>query len=37
VILVQKHAEYDVPALAAASRLFFDTRGVTTGDGAHRL
>jgi UDP-N-acetyl-D-glucosamine dehydrogenase len=37
VILVQAHAEYDVPALAAASRLFFDTRGVTTGDGAHRL
>ena len=33
VILVQPHAEYDVAALAASSRLFFDTRGVTTGDG----
>ena len=37
VILVQPHAEYDVAALAASSRLFFDTRGVTTGDGVHRL
>lgn len=37
VILVQPHAEYDVASLAASSRLFFDTRGVTTGDGAHRL
>jgi nucleotide sugar dehydrogenase len=37
VILVQAHAEYDVASLAAVSRLFFDTRGVTTGNGAHRL
>jgi nucleotide sugar dehydrogenase len=37
VILVQQHREYDVPALAARSRLFFDTRGVTTGEGVHRL
>ena len=37
VVLVQPHADYDVPALAASSRLFFDTRGVTVGDGAHRL
>ncbi|GAA4690796.1 nucleotide sugar dehydrogenase [Nocardioides conyzicola] len=37
VVLVQAHSEYDVPALAAQSRLFFDTRGVTTGDEAHRL
>ncbi len=37
VILVQPHGEYDVTALAGASRLFFDTRGVTTGDEAHRL
>jgi len=37
VILVQPHAEYDVASLAASSRLFFDTRGVTTGDGVHRL
>ena len=37
VVLVQAHSEYDVPALAAKSRLFFDTRGVTTGDEAHRL
>ena len=37
VILVQQHRQYDVDALAAASREFFDTRGVTTGDDAHRL
>ena len=37
VILVQPHAEYDVASLAASSRLFFDTRGVTRGDGVHRL
>lgn len=37
VVLVQAHSEYDVSALAAKSRLFFDTRGVTTGDEAHRL
>lgn len=39
VILVQPHRDYDVPALAAGSRLFFDTRGVTLGDGegVHRL
>jgi UDP-N-acetyl-D-glucosamine dehydrogenase len=37
VILVQQHSEYDVASLASASRLFFDTRGVTRGDGVHRL
>ncbi|GHJ49144.1 UDP-N-acetyl-D-glucosamine dehydrogenase [Catellatospora sp. TT07R-123] len=37
VILVQQHRQYDVDALAAAAREFFDTRGVTTGDDAHRL
>lgn len=37
VILVQPHSAYDVPALVESSRLFFDTRGVTQGDGAHRL
>lgn len=30
VILVQNHREYDVDALAGASRRFFDTRGVAT-------
>jgi nucleotide sugar dehydrogenase len=37
-ILVQDHREYDVDALAAASRLFFDTRGkVTEGERVSRL
>jgi len=37
VVLVQPHTAYDVPDLAARSRLFFDTRGVTVGAEAHRL
>ncbi len=30
VILIQNHREYDVDALAGASKRFFDTRGVAT-------
>ena len=37
VILVQNHAEYDADRLAKIAQRFFDTRGVTTGDEAHRL
>ena len=37
VILVQNHTAYDVEALAARSKQFFDTRGVTTSEGVHRL
>jgi UDP-N-acetyl-D-glucosamine dehydrogenase len=37
VILVQNHRVYDVDRLARAARLFFDTRGVTSGPPAHRL
>ncbi|MBZ5735512.1 nucleotide sugar dehydrogenase [Nocardioides sp. TRM66260-LWL] len=37
VVLVQKHTSYDPSALAAASQLFFDTRGATVGEEAHRL
>lgn len=38
VVLVQNHASYDVDALAAASRRFFDTKGVASADGSvHRL
>ncbi|RYP87779.1 nucleotide sugar dehydrogenase [Nocardioides guangzhouensis] len=37
VVLVQNHATYDVDALARASSLFLDTRGVTTGPEASRL
>ncbi|NYG58567.1 nucleotide sugar dehydrogenase [Nocardioides daedukensis] len=37
VMLVQNHTEYDAPALAEKSTIFFDTRGVTTGPGANRL
>ena len=33
VILVQNHRSYDAERLAAAARLFLDTRGVTDGDG----
>jgi UDP-N-acetyl-D-glucosamine dehydrogenase len=37
VILVQHHREYAVERLAGQSRLFFDTRGATSGDTAVRL
>lgn len=37
VILLQKHRDYDVDALAGKSKVFFDTRGVTTSDRAVRL
>lgn len=37
VILVQNHRQYDPGQLAKLAKCFFDTRGVTTGDEAHRL
>ncbi|GAA3337913.1 nucleotide sugar dehydrogenase [Amorphoplanes nipponensis] len=37
VILVQHHREYDADHLAGIAKRFFDTRGVTHGDQAHRL
>ncbi|MGH1978803.1 nucleotide sugar dehydrogenase [Rothia sp. L_38] len=37
VILLQKHRDYDVDTLAGKSKVFFDTRGVTTSDKAVRL
>ncbi|MGC0144728.1 nucleotide sugar dehydrogenase [Pseudactinotalea sp. Z1732] len=37
VILVQDHSEYDVEALAKASKRFFDTKGKVTAPGAYRL
>lgn len=37
VVLLQAHREYDAEAIAAASRIFFDTRGVTTSANAVRL
>jgi nucleotide sugar dehydrogenase len=37
VILVQNHAVYDADQLAKTAKRFFDTRGVTTSDEAHRL
>ena len=37
VILVQNHRVYEVEWLARLAKRFFDTRGVTTGDTAHRL
>ncbi len=36
-ILVQNHKSYDVSALAAAATRFFDTKGATSGEEAHRL
>lgn len=36
-VLLQDHSAYDIPALVAGSRRFFDTRGVTHGDEAVRL
>ncbi len=37
VILVQNHSSYDVDALAGRAQQFFDTRGVTSSPGVHRL
>jgi nucleotide sugar dehydrogenase len=37
VILVQNHRDYDTDRLATLAKRFFDTRGVTAGDGVHRL
>jgi UDP-N-acetyl-D-glucosamine dehydrogenase len=37
VILVQAHRCYDADRLAGLAKRFFDTRGVTTGEAAHRL
>jgi UDP-N-acetyl-D-glucosamine dehydrogenase len=37
VILLQQHSTYDVDSLAAGSRRFFDTRGASTTNSAHRL
>ena len=36
-ILVQDHSCYDAERLAGLAKRFFDTRGATTGDNAHRL
>ncbi|HEY7222799.1 MAG TPA: nucleotide sugar dehydrogenase [Micromonosporaceae bacterium] len=37
VVLVQNHSVYDVEHLAGLAKRFFDTRGATTSDQAHRL
>jgi UDP-N-acetyl-D-glucosamine dehydrogenase len=37
VVLVQNHSAYDVASIVGLAPLFLDTRGVTTGPGAHRL
>ena len=37
VVLIQNHSVYDVDELASRAKRFFDTRGVTTVDRAHRL
>jgi UDP-N-acetyl-D-glucosamine dehydrogenase len=37
VILLQNHWEFDADGLAGRAKLFFDTRGVTTGSESHRL
>ncbi|MGP9784383.1 UDP-N-acetyl-D-glucosamine dehydrogenase [Arthrobacter sp. MYb211] len=37
VVLLQNHVNYNTDALANASKAFFDTRGVSTGDAAERL
>ncbi|MEQ4303022.1 nucleotide sugar dehydrogenase [Plantactinospora sp. B6F1] len=36
-ILVQNHRGYDAEKLARQARRFFDTRGVTSGEGSYRL
>jgi hypothetical protein len=37
VILVQDHSAYEPDRLAGLAQRFFDTRGVTSTDAAHRL
>jgi UDP-N-acetyl-D-mannosaminuronate dehydrogenase len=37
VVLLQSHRAYQPDELAAASRAFLDTRGVTTSDASQRL
>jgi UDP-N-acetyl-D-glucosamine dehydrogenase len=37
VILVQQHRDYDADHLAGIAKRFFDTRGVTSAQEAHRL
>jgi nucleotide sugar dehydrogenase len=37
VVLVQNHSAYDAERLARLAKRFFDTRGATTSDNAHRL
>jgi nucleotide sugar dehydrogenase len=37
VILVQNHRDYQSAQLAKLAKCFFDTRGTTSGDEAHRL
>lgn len=37
VILVQRHASYDIDHLASIAKRFFDTRGASTLDSVHRL
>lgn len=37
VVLLQAHAAYDIENLISRSAVFFDTRGVTRGDGVERL
>jgi len=37
VILVQSHRDYDADHLAGIAKRFFDTRGVTSAQEAHRL
>ncbi len=37
VVLLQNHKAYDVPALASAARLLFDTRGAASGENVETL
>ena len=37
VVLLQKHASYDIAALSGQSKRFFDTRGVTHSGEVHTL
>ena len=37
VVVVQNHREYDIDAIARASKRFLDTKGKVTAQGAQRL
>ena len=36
-VLLQNHSSFDIAAIERTAKRLFDTRGVTSGEGGHRL